>query len=150
MIGLGKQGALGMEAGTRETPAVLIEEVCQASSFSARLGMCFITAGTIVNAVVYVEIVDTHLIESLEKLFPDGEDEFIFQHDLASAHKAKKTKEFFEQRNIEVLLMGIQLVGPPYHRVHVAGDEEESPGGSPTYYRGAQGHSSASLGKFHS
>ena len=65
--------------------------------------MCFITAGTILNAAVYVEIVDTHLIESLEKLFPDGEDEFIFQHDLAPAHKAKKTKQFFEQRNIKVL-----------------------------------------------
>ena len=39
----------------------------------------------------------------MEKLFPDGEDEFIFQHDLAPAHKAKKTKEFFEQRNIKVL-----------------------------------------------
>ena len=55
------------------------------------------------NAAVYVEIVDTHLIESLEKLFPDAEDEFIFQHDLAPAHKAKKTKQFFEQRNIKVL-----------------------------------------------
>ena len=55
------------------------------------------------NAAVYVEIVNTHLIESLEKLFPDAEDEFIFQHDLAPAHKAKKTKEFFEQRNIKVL-----------------------------------------------
>ena len=54
------------------------------------------------NAAVYVEIVDTHLIESLEMLFPDGEDEFIFQHDLAPAHKAKKTKVFFEQRNIKV------------------------------------------------
>ena len=64
--------------------------------------MCFITAGTMPNAAVYVEIVDIHLIESLEKLFPDAEDEFIFPHDLASAHKAKKTKQFFEQRNIKV------------------------------------------------
>ena len=46
--------------------------------------------------------------------------------------------------------MGIQLAGPQYHGVRVVDDEEESPGGSPTHHRGALGHSSASLGKFHS
>ena len=36
-------------------------------------------------------------------MFPDGKDEFIFQHNLAPARKAKETKEFYKQGNIEVL-----------------------------------------------
>ena len=49
-----------------------------------------------------MDILDANLIESLETLFPDEDDEFIFQHDLVPAHKAKKTRDFLQQHNIPV------------------------------------------------
>ena len=110
MIGSGKQGPrVWRQAQERHQRFCLKRSVKYPASLLVWGCVCtwswqkFITAGTMLNAAVYVEIVDTHLIESLEKLFPDGEHEFIFQHDLAPAHRAKKTKEFLEQRNIKVL-----------------------------------------------
>ena len=83
---------------------VLLEESCATFSFSDSLEMClctksfithlsFITPGITLNAAMYADILETHLIESLEILFPDEDDEFIFQHDLTPTCNAKNTQE---------------------------------------------------------
>ena len=76
MIGLGKQGArVWRQAHERHQPSCLKGSVKHPASLliwgcvcARGVGnLCFMTAITMVNAAVYVEIVDTHLIESLEK-----------------------------------------------------------------------------------
>lgn len=47
---------------------------------------------------VYIEILDSFLIESIEKLHPD--DDFIFQQDNATCHTAKKVKTWLKDRQI--------------------------------------------------
>lgn len=51
-----------------------------------------------VNAEVYTQILDGFLIPSVEKMF--GNDEFVFQDDNASCHRAKKVKDFLQERSI--------------------------------------------------
>ncbi|CAJ0921952.1 unnamed protein product [Ranitomeya imitator] len=51
-----------------------------------------------INAQVYVDILDTFLIPSIERMF--GDDEIIFQDDNASCHRAKTVKPFLEKRHI--------------------------------------------------
>ena len=51
-----------------------------------------------INAQVYVDILDTFLIPSFERMF--GDDEIIFQDDNASCHRAKSVKTFLEERHI--------------------------------------------------
>ena len=51
-----------------------------------------------INAQVYVEILDTFLIPSIERMFGDGS--IIFQDDNASCHRAKSVKTFLQERHI--------------------------------------------------
>ncbi|KAI2655415.1 Transposable element Tcb2 transposase [Labeo rohita] len=46
-----------------------------------------------VNAAVYQQILEHYMLPAADKLF--GDDNFIFQQDLAPAHKAKTTSPFF-------------------------------------------------------
>ncbi|KAL0149118.1 hypothetical protein M9458_055550 [Cirrhinus mrigala] len=54
-----------------------------------------------VNAAVYQEILEHFMLPAADKLF--GDDDFIFQQDLASAHKAKTTSTWFNSHGINVL-----------------------------------------------
>ncbi|KAI2647648.1 Transposable element Tcb1 transposase [Labeo rohita] len=54
-----------------------------------------------VNAAVYQEILERFILPAADKLF--GDDDFIFQQDLAPAHKAKTTSTWFNSHGITVL-----------------------------------------------
>lgn len=53
-----------------------------------------------VNSQIYQEILEYYMIPSSEDLF---EDDFIFQQDVAPPHISVSTKNWFRQRNIQVL-----------------------------------------------
>ena len=65
---------------------------------------------------------------TLKTLFLDGDDEPIFQHDLAPVEKGKKTQEFLQQHTSP--WMAIQLARLEHYRVYVAGNEKASPRGA--------------------
>uniref|UniRef100_A0AAR2K6C9 Transposase Tc1-like domain-containing protein n=1 Tax=Pygocentrus nattereri TaxID=42514 RepID=A0AAR2K6C9_PYGNA len=52
-----------------------------------------------INAQVYIDILDSFLIPSIEQMF--GDDEIIFQDDNASCHRAKTVKAFLGERHIQ-------------------------------------------------
>ncbi|KAL0193943.1 hypothetical protein M9458_012239, partial [Cirrhinus mrigala] len=54
-----------------------------------------------VNAASYQEILEHFMLPSAEKLY--GDEDFIFQHDLAPAHSAKTTGKWFTDHGITVL-----------------------------------------------
>uniref|UniRef100_A0A3Q3AMG8 Tc1-like transposase DDE domain-containing protein n=1 Tax=Kryptolebias marmoratus TaxID=37003 RepID=A0A3Q3AMG8_KRYMA len=54
----------------------------------------------LINAQVYIDILDTFLIPSIERMF--GDDEIIFQDDSASCHRAKTVKTFLDERHISI------------------------------------------------
>ena len=56
---------------------------------------------TKVNMEVYIDLLDAYLLPSVEKLF--GDDSFVFQHDLAPAHRAHKTFKYVKEKEIDVL-----------------------------------------------
>lgn len=66
--------------------------------FSGRTPICFVT--TRMNSEYYIELLDEVLICFGEEVACE---EFIFQHDNASIHNSKKTKEFLHSRNIPLL-----------------------------------------------
>ncbi|KAL0199191.1 hypothetical protein M9458_007731, partial [Cirrhinus mrigala] len=61
--------------------------------------LCFIKGR--VNAASYQEILEHFMLPSAEKLY--GDEDFIFQHDLAPAHSAKTTGKWFTDHGITVL-----------------------------------------------
>ncbi|KAI4884765.1 hypothetical protein NFI96_025159 [Prochilodus magdalenae] len=61
--------------------------------------LCFLKKT--VNAAVYQNVLETFLIPTVEEQF--GEEDFIFQQDLAPAHAAKSTKDWFTKKQLEVL-----------------------------------------------
>ncbi|KAI4892458.1 hypothetical protein NFI96_000743 [Prochilodus magdalenae] len=61
--------------------------------------LCFLKKT--VNAAVYQDVLETFLIPTVEEQF--GEEDFIFQQDLAPAHAAKSTKDWFTKKQLEVL-----------------------------------------------
>ena len=61
--------------------------------------LCFLKAR--VNAAVYQEVLEHFMLPSAEKLF--GDEEFVFQQDLAPAHSAKTTTAWFADHHIRVL-----------------------------------------------
>ncbi|KAK7877779.1 hypothetical protein WMY93_031539 [Mugilogobius chulae] len=61
--------------------------------------LCFLKKT--VNAAVYQDVLETFLIPTVEEQF--GEEDFIFQQDLAPAHAAKSTKDWFTRKQLEVL-----------------------------------------------
>uniref|UniRef100_A0A8C1MH25 Transposase n=1 Tax=Cyprinus carpio TaxID=7962 RepID=A0A8C1MH25_CYPCA len=67
---------------------------------SAGVGpLCFIKGR--VNAASYQEILEHFMLPSAEKLY--GDEDFVFQHDLAPAHSAKTTGKWFTDHGITVL-----------------------------------------------
>lgn len=54
-----------------------------------------------VNAEKYINILEENLIPSISKLADCGE--YTFQHDGASPHTAKKTKQWLQENNINIL-----------------------------------------------
>ncbi|KAI4895463.1 hypothetical protein NFI96_023966 [Prochilodus magdalenae] len=61
--------------------------------------LCFLKKT--VNAAVYQDVLETFLIPTVEEQF--GKEDFIFQQDLAPAHVAKSTKDWFTKKQLEVL-----------------------------------------------
>uniref|UniRef100_A0A9J7ZZD1 Tc1-like transposase DDE domain-containing protein n=1 Tax=Cyprinus carpio carpio TaxID=630221 RepID=A0A9J7ZZD1_CYPCA len=61
--------------------------------------LCFIKGR--VNAASYQEILEHFMLPSAEKLY--GDEDFVFQHDLAPAHSAKTTGKWSTDHNITVL-----------------------------------------------
>uniref|UniRef100_A0A8C1LPE4 Calcium voltage-gated channel subunit alpha1 Ia n=1 Tax=Cyprinus carpio TaxID=7962 RepID=A0A8C1LPE4_CYPCA len=61
--------------------------------------LCFIKGR--VNAASYQEILEHFMLPSAEKLY--GDEDFVFQHDLAPAHSAKTTGKWFTDHGITVL-----------------------------------------------
>ena len=67
---------------------------------SAGVGpLCFIKSR--VNAAVYQEILEHFMLPSADKLYGDAD--FLFQQDLAPAHSAKTTGNWFSAHGITVL-----------------------------------------------
>ena len=63
--------------------------------------MCFLSPKTTVNTEVYIDLLDAYLLPSVDKLFAD--DDFVFQHDLAPAHRSYKTAKYLKEKRIDVL-----------------------------------------------
>ena len=61
--------------------------------------LCFLKSS--VNAAVYQDILEHFMLPAAEQLF--GDNEFIFQQDLAPAHSAKSTQKWFENSQLQVL-----------------------------------------------
>ena len=67
--------------------------------------LCFLSPKTTVNTEVYIDLLDAYLLPSVDKLFAD--DDFVFQHDLAPAHRSYKTAKYLtkylKEKRIDVL-----------------------------------------------
>ena len=55
----------------------------------------------IMNSDTYIEVLQTHLIPEMLKVFPNGNG--ILQEDLATCHSSKKVKKFMVKNNIKTL-----------------------------------------------
>uniref|UniRef100_A0A6I8QUR5 HTH cro/C1-type domain-containing protein n=2 Tax=Xenopus tropicalis TaxID=8364 RepID=A0A6I8QUR5_XENTR len=107
-MSFGNQGArVWRKTGEREMPKCLKSSVKYPQSVmvwgamsAAGVGpLCFIKGR--VNAASYQEILEHFMLPSAEKLY--GDEDFIFQHDLAPAHSAKTTGKWFTDHGITVL-----------------------------------------------
>ena len=63
--------------------------------------LCFLSPKMTVNTEVYIDLLDAYLLPSVDKLFAD--DDFVFQHDLAPAHRSYKTAKYLKEKRIDVL-----------------------------------------------
>ena len=63
--------------------------------------LCFLSPKTTVNTEVYMDLLDAYLLPSVDELFAD--DDFVFQHDLAPAHRSYKTAKYLKEKRIDVL-----------------------------------------------
>ena len=61
----------------------------------------FLSPKTTVNTEVYIDLLDAYLLPSVDKLFAD--DDFVFQHDLAPAHRSYKTAKYLKEKKIDAL-----------------------------------------------
>ncbi|KAI2644721.1 Transposable element Tcb1 transposase [Labeo rohita] len=107
-MSFGNQGArVWRKTGEREMPKCLKSSVKYPQSVmvwgamsAAGVGpLCFLKGR--VNAASYQEILEHFMLPSAEKLY--GDEDFIFQHDLAPAHSAKTTGKWFTDHGITVL-----------------------------------------------
>lgn len=73
--------------------------VWSAMSAAGVAPLCFIKDR--VNAASYQEILEHFILPSAEKLY--GDEDFVFQHDLAPAHSANTTGKWFTDHGITVL-----------------------------------------------
>ena len=65
----------------------------------ARPTLCFLKSS--VNAAVYQDILEYFMVPAADQLF--GDNEFIFQQDLAPPHSAKSTQAWCENCHVHVL-----------------------------------------------
>uniref|UniRef100_A0A9J7Y8Y0 Tc1-like transposase DDE domain-containing protein n=1 Tax=Cyprinus carpio carpio TaxID=630221 RepID=A0A9J7Y8Y0_CYPCA len=107
-MSFGNQGArVWRKTGEKEMPKCLKSSVKYPQSVmvwgamsAAGVGpLCFIKGR--VNAASYQEILEHFMLPSAEKLY--GDEDFVFQHDLAPAHSAKTTGKWFTDHGITVL-----------------------------------------------
>ncbi|CAJ0938949.1 unnamed protein product [Ranitomeya imitator] len=107
-MSFGNQGArVWRKTGEKEMPKCLKSSVKYPQSVmvwgamsAAGVGpLCFIKGR--VNAASYQEILEHFMLPSAEMLY--GDEDFIFQHDLAPAHSAKTTGKWFTDHGIIVL-----------------------------------------------
>ena len=80
-------------------PASIMVWGCVSSRGAGSL--CFLSPKTTVNTEVYIDLLDAYLLPSVDKLFAD--DDFVFQHDLAPAHRSYKTAKYLKEKRIDVL-----------------------------------------------
>ena len=66
--------------------------------------ICFLR--NLINGAVYQDVLDHFLVPYTEVKF--GNNEFIFQHDLAPLHTAQSIKEWFREKRI-LFLMSQQI-----------------------------------------
>ncbi|KAL0153139.1 hypothetical protein M9458_051560 [Cirrhinus mrigala] len=96
-MSFGNQGArVWRKTGEREMPKCLKSSVKYPQSV-----MVWGAMSAAVNAASYQEILEHFMLPSAEKLY--GDEDFIFQHDLAPAHSAKTTGKWFTDHGITVL-----------------------------------------------
>ncbi len=107
-ISFGNQGPrVWRKSGEAQNPCCLKSSVkfpqsvmIWAAMSSAGVGpLCFLKST--VNAAIYQEILEHFMLPSADKLY--GDDDFIFQQDLAPAHTAKGTKSWFNDHGVTVL-----------------------------------------------
>jgi len=107
-ISFGNQGSrVWRRSGEAQIPSCLKSSVKFPQSVmvwgamsSAGVGqLCFLKLR--VNAAVYQEVLEHFMIPSVEQLF--GDEDFIFQQDLAPAHSAKTTTAWFQNHGVSVL-----------------------------------------------
>ena len=63
--------------------------------------LCFLSPKMTVNTEVYIDLLDAYLLPSVDKLFAD--DDFVFQNDLAPAHRSYKTVKYLKEKRIDIL-----------------------------------------------
>ena len=63
--------------------------------------LCFLSPKTTVNTEMYIDLLDAYLLPFVDKLFAD--DDFVFQHDLAPAHRSYKTAKYLKEKRIDIL-----------------------------------------------
>ncbi|KAL0149449.1 hypothetical protein M9458_055237 [Cirrhinus mrigala] len=96
-MSFGNQGArVWRKTGEREMPKCLKSSVKYPQSV-----MVWGAMSAAVNAASYQEILEHFMLPSAEKLY--GDEDFIFQHDLAPAHSAKTSGKWFTDHDITVL-----------------------------------------------
>ncbi|KAI2648680.1 Transposable element Tcb1 transposase [Labeo rohita] len=96
-MSFGNQGArVWRKTGEREMPKCLKSSVKYPQSV-----MVWGAMSAAVNASSYQETWEHFMLPSAEKLY--GDEDFIFQHDLAPAHSAKTTGKWFTDHGITVL-----------------------------------------------
>ncbi len=104
----GNQGpSVWRKSGEAQNPCCLKSRVMfpqsvmtWAAMSSAGVGpLCFLKST--VNAAIYQEILEHFMLSSADKLYGDAD--FIFQQDLAPAHTAKGTKNWFNDHGVTVV-----------------------------------------------
>ena len=70
-------------------------------SFSANGTGRLISVEGMMNSDKYKAVLETHLLPTMRRDFPDGDG--IFQQDLAPCHTSRKMRTFFEESGLEVL-----------------------------------------------
>ena len=83
--------------------------------------LCFLKSS--VNAAVYQDILEYFMVPAANQLF--GDNEFIFQQDLAPPHSAKSTQAWYENCHIHVLDWSAKLTSFESHRKFMGDCEKE-------------------------
>uniref|UniRef100_A0A9J8B003 HTH cro/C1-type domain-containing protein n=1 Tax=Cyprinus carpio carpio TaxID=630221 RepID=A0A9J8B003_CYPCA len=116
-MSFGNQGArVWRKTGEKEMPKCLKSSVKYPQSVmvwgamsAAGVGpLCFIKGR--VNAASYQEILEHFMLPSAEKLY--GDEDFVFQHDLAPAHSAKTTGKWFTDHEVLQNLLIASCIDP--------------------------------------